>query len=102
MRRVLIVGGANGIGLSLATILAGREEVEKVYIVDKAAFPVSLLSAKIDAYEFDLQNDDYTIFDSFADIDTLIITIKDSDSEIGQMLKKISDQNRDIVSWECY
>lgn len=35
-------------------------------------------------------------------IDTLIITIKDSDSEIGQMLKKISDQNRDIVSWECY
>lgn len=74
MRRVLIVGGANGIGLSLATILAGREEVEKVYIVDKAAFPVSLLSAKIDAYEFDLQNDDYTIFDSFADIDTLIIT----------------------------
>lgn len=34
-------------------------------------------------------------------IDTLIITIKDPDSEIGQILKKISDQNSDIVSWEC-
>ena len=34
-------------------------------------------------------------------IDTLIITIKDLDSEIGKMLKRISDQNSDIVSWEC-
>ena len=34
-------------------------------------------------------------------IDTLIITIKNPDSEIGQMLKRVSDQNSDIVSWEC-
>ena len=35
MRRVLVVGGANGIGLSIATELAKRDSVEKVYIVDK-------------------------------------------------------------------
>ena len=36
MKRVLVIGGANGIGLSIATELAKREECEKVYIVDKA------------------------------------------------------------------
>ena len=36
MKRVLVVGGANGIGLSIAKVLAAREQVEKVYIVDKA------------------------------------------------------------------
>lgn len=35
MRRVLIVGGANGIGLAIATALAERDEVERVYIVKK-------------------------------------------------------------------
>lgn len=33
-------------------------------------------------------------------IDTLIITIKDSDSEIGQILKRVANQMPDIVSWE--
>ena len=37
MKRALVVGGANGIGLSIATELAARQDVEKVYIVDKAA-----------------------------------------------------------------
>ena len=34
MKRALVVGGANGIGLSIATELAAREDIEKVYIVD--------------------------------------------------------------------
>ena len=34
MRKALIVGGANGIGLSIATIFANREDYEKIYIVD--------------------------------------------------------------------
>ena len=37
MKTALVIGGANGIGLSIATELAKREECEKVYIVDKVA-----------------------------------------------------------------
>lgn len=36
MRSALVVGGANGIGLSIATLLANRTDYEKIYIVDKA------------------------------------------------------------------
>ena len=35
MKRVLIVGGANGIGLSIAKVLTSMKETEVVYIVDK-------------------------------------------------------------------
>lgn len=31
----LVVGGANGIGLSIATELAKQENCQKIYIVDK-------------------------------------------------------------------
>ena len=34
MKRALIVGGANGIGLSIATELTKIDECEKIYIVD--------------------------------------------------------------------
>lgn len=37
MRCLLVVGGANGIGLSIATEVAKRDDSKKVYIVDKAA-----------------------------------------------------------------
>ena len=33
MKRILVVGGANGIGLSIAKVLAARESTEKVYVV---------------------------------------------------------------------
>ena len=36
IKRILIVGGANGIGLSIAVELAQRNTTEKVYLVDKA------------------------------------------------------------------
>ena len=36
MKKALIVGGANGIGLSIATELAKRKDCEKIYIVDKS------------------------------------------------------------------
>jgi len=39
MRRVLVVGGASGIGLSLATEFAKNNDCEKVFIVDKALIP---------------------------------------------------------------
>lgn len=74
MKRVLIVGGANGIGLSIAKVLTARDETERVYIVDKAPLAVEYREAKIESYLFDLTDADYSIFDQFTDIDGLMIT----------------------------
>ena len=74
MKRVLIVGGANGIGLSIATVIAGKAECEKVYIVDKAAVPEAYINEKFECFKFDLTEKDYSFFDRFNDIDTLMIT----------------------------
>ena len=74
MKRVLIVGGANGIGLSIAKILASRDDVERVYIVDKATLKPDYQDDKITSFQFDLTHSDYSIFDRFTDIDGLMIT----------------------------
>lgn len=74
MKRVLVVGGANGIGLSIATELAKRDDVEKVYIVDKVAISDEFHNVKFEGFQFDLTNEDYSFFDRFNDIDTLMIT----------------------------
>lgn len=74
MKRILVVGGANGIGLSIATELAKRNDVEKVYVVDKAAISDEYQNDKFEGFLFDLTNEDYSFFDRFADIDTLMIT----------------------------
>lgn len=74
MKRVLVVGGANGIGLSIATELSKRESVEVVYIVDKETLAEENRKPKFMDYQFDLTNEDYSIFDQFQDIDTLMIT----------------------------
>lgn len=74
MKKALVVGGANGIGLSIATELAKREDVEKIYIVDKAAVSEEFMNPKFESHQFDLTLEDYCIFDKFQDIDTLMIT----------------------------
>ena len=74
MKRILIVGGANGIGLSIAKQLTARDGVEKIYIVDKAPLSPSYQEDKIESYQFDLTSADYSFFDSFEDIDGLMIT----------------------------
>lgn len=74
MKRILVVGGANGIGLSMALQLASRETTERVYIVDKSPLGVEYAHAKIESHLFDLTDSDYTFFDRFTDIDSLIIT----------------------------
>ena len=75
MKRILIVGGANGIGLSLAKILAARDEVEKIYVVDKEILDAACKEDKIISYQFDLRNKDFSIFNQFSDVDGLIITV---------------------------
>lgn len=74
MKNALVVGGANGIGLSIATELANRSDIEKVYIVDKASLLEEYANNKFEIYQFDLTQEDYSIFDKFQDIDTLMIT----------------------------
>ena len=74
IRKILIVGGANGIGLSIATQLAKRTEVEKVYIVDKAPLSKEFTNSKFESFQFDLTNEDYSFFDRFTDINALMIT----------------------------
>lgn len=74
MRRALIVGGANGIGLTIATLMAQDSKYEKIYILDKASMDSKYDSDKFSHHTFDLRSDDYSYFDRFSDIDTLMIT----------------------------
>lgn len=74
MKRALVVGGANGIGLSIATELANRNECDKIYIVDRAGVADEDMHPKFKSYQFDLSNEDYSFFRQFDDIDTLMIT----------------------------
>lgn len=74
MKRMLVVGGANGIGLAIAHELAKRDTTEKVYVVDKAALQEQYMHPKIMSFQFDLTSEDYTLFDQFSDINALMIT----------------------------
>ena len=74
IKRILVVGGANGIGLAIAQEMANRESTEKVYVVDKAPLMEEYAHPKIQAFQFDLTSEDYSFFDRFDDIDALMIT----------------------------
>lgn len=74
MKKILIVGGANGIGLSIAQELSKKQQVERIYIVDKSKLENIYKHPKIQNYVFDITNKDYSFFDQFNDINTLIIT----------------------------
>lgn len=74
MKNALVVGGANGIGLSIATELAHRFDVKKVYIVDKVPLSEEFVNDKFETYQFDLTQEDYSIFNKFQNIDYLMIT----------------------------
>lgn len=74
MRKGLVVGGASGIGLAIAVELAEREDFEVVYIVDRAVVPEEMRHVKFDCHQFDLTSTDYSFFDRFTDVDTLMIT----------------------------
>lgn len=74
IKRILVVGGAGGIGLAIAEEMASREGTEKVYVVDKAPLQEQYAHPKIEAFQFDLTAEDYSFFDRFDDIDALMIT----------------------------
>lgn len=74
MKRMLVVGGANGIGLSITQEMAKRENTERVYVVDKVPLNEQYNLPKIESFQFDLTSEDYSFFDHFNDIDSLMIT----------------------------
>ena len=67
MKKVLVVGGANGIGLSIATEFAKRDDVEIVHIVDKSIIAERFYNSKFDCHQFDLNSVDYNLFNEFQD-----------------------------------
>lgn len=74
MKRTLIIGGANGIGLAIAKELTARPTCEKVYIIDKLPLAEEYKEDKIESFEFDLTSTDFSFFNRFTDIDSLMIT----------------------------
>lgn len=74
MRKALVVGGSSGIGLSIATEFAKSKEYGLIYIVDKNPILPEYENEKFLFKQFDLNSQDYSIFDYFNDIDTLMIT----------------------------
>ena len=74
MREALIVGGANGIGLAIATLLAEDERFDNIHIVDRQAVASEFQHPKFRCHTFDLRSEDYSLFDTFTEVNTLIIT----------------------------
>lgn len=74
IKNALVVGGANGIGLSIALSLAERQSCEKIFVVDKVRIDDKNRHEKIESYVFDLTETDYSFFDKFNDINALFIT----------------------------
>ena len=72
--RALVVGGSSGIGLSIVLSLVGREACDRVYVLDKAAFPEAYKSDRIVPTVCDLSLGDYSCLEAIDDIDTLYIT----------------------------
>lgn len=74
MQTLLIVGGANGIGLTIAQLMAKRETTHHIYIVDKSPLASEHAHPKISSFVFDLMAGDFGFFDQFLQVDGVLIT----------------------------
>ena len=101
MRKALVVGGASGIGLAIATLLSAQSDVEKVYIVDRSDVDEKWMQSKFECYRFDLNEKDYSIFDRFKDIDTLMITAGFGKLALFKDLEESYIVENDILIYHC-
>lgn len=72
--RALIVGGSSGIGLSIVLNLIGKDDCDRVYVLDKAEFPLTYKTEKIFSIRCDLLSGDYSFLNDMEDIQALYIT----------------------------
>lgn len=70
-RKALVIGGSNGIGLSVVLQLA--QTCNHVTIVDKTA-PDDTLPANVSFCQQNLLDTDFSFLDTLTDVDTLVIT----------------------------
>lgn len=71
MRKALVIGGSNGIGLAVAEQLKRDHEV---FVLDLAS-PDPIVAADLKYEPFDITNDNFSILDKYQDIDSLFITV---------------------------
>lgn len=69
MKKALIIGGSNGIGLAIVEQLKQTHEVAILDLVQ----PENAHGVKYE--HFDVTVDDYTVLDKYQDVDTLFITV---------------------------
>lgn len=74
MSDALVIGGANGIGLAIVTLLAEDERFDNIHIVDRQTVASEFQHPKFRCHTFDLRSEDYSLFDTFTEVNTLIIT----------------------------
>lgn len=74
MRNPLVVGGASGIGLAIAHLLASQPDTETVCIVDKNRPAEGQMHPKFQVLQFDLTSSDFSVFDQYPATDGLFIT----------------------------
>jgi short-subunit dehydrogenase len=94
MKKALIVGGASGIGLSIANQLAKNESYDEVNIIDRNVPTINIKSDKIHNYIFDLTSEDYSILERFVDIDLLMIT-----AGFGKLSLFADNEEQDIIRY---
>ncbi len=72
--KALVVGGSSGIGLSMVLHLIHEDDVEKVYVIDKASFPAAYAHEKVETFCCDLSQGVFSVLNSMEDIQALYIT----------------------------
>ncbi|MBQ9637729.1 MAG: SDR family oxidoreductase [Prevotella sp.] len=70
MKKAIVVGGSNGIGLAIATSLA---EEYNVVVVDKSE-PDASIAGRVEFEPLDLTSGDYSLFDRHQDASVVMIT----------------------------
>ncbi|MEC1760388.1 SDR family NAD(P)-dependent oxidoreductase [Schinkia azotoformans] len=71
-KKALVVGGTSGIGLAMALELEKRG-YNKIYIIGRS-YPDTYIGESIEFVRFNLLSDDFSLFQKFEGIDTLIIS----------------------------